>query len=318
MNTTCMRELDIHKDLPGVADLIELCFSEQMDQDGREYVHQIRKLARDIHYLGIGNPYLRPPVPNFAGLVWEEDGRLVGNLTLISFRRGSQKVYLIANVATHPDYRRRGIGRSLTARALQIVRDRGAESAWLQVRQDNQAAHQLYLDLGFLERTVRTTWLLDPPARVKPERLNGDICKVTARDWPQAVTWFDRIYPPLVSWNLPFDQQRFRPGWWNALLRAFNGERLEQWAYRADGKLMGVLSWEPSRTSSDLLWLATPPDSIAVTTRYLLPYALSKLSPVRPLSLNLPADVDGSPLREIGFIPQSTLIWMEAPSLNQN
>ena len=64
-------------------------------------------------------------------------GRIVGNLSLIPFVRRGHVVYLIANVAVHPDYRRRGIARQLTQTALDYLRQRGVSSAWLQVRDDN-------------------------------------------------------------------------------------------------------------------------------------------------------------------------------------
>ena len=37
-----------------------------------------------------------------TGYVWEQDGRIVGNASLIPFRDNGKRIFLIANVATHP------------------------------------------------------------------------------------------------------------------------------------------------------------------------------------------------------------------------
>ena len=45
------------------------------------------------------------------GFVWEEDGSIIGNATLLQSDIPNR--YLVANVAVHPDYRRRGIAKGL-------------------------------------------------------------------------------------------------------------------------------------------------------------------------------------------------------------
>ena len=55
----------------------------------------------------------------------------------------------IANVAVAEEYRRRGIGAKLFVRLLSEAKKRGAEKAFLLVREDNAAAIGLYRKLGF-------------------------------------------------------------------------------------------------------------------------------------------------------------------------
>lgn len=309
-----LRMLEVRRDLPAVADLIEICFHDQMDADGSAYIRQMRRLAREMSYLGSELlPY--PPRINFTGLVWEEAGKIIGNLTLIPFQKDGGQVTLIANVAVHPDFRQRGIGRALTARALEVIRDRGNRAAWLQVREDNEPAIALYRSLGFAERTRRSAWELAPERCKARAAGDGEVVGLSGRDWPAARGWLEALYPPLVAWNLPFAAEPLRPGWWADLQRFINGQSVRHWALRRGGQLAGALIWEPSRLSADLLWPAAPEAQLAETLAAILPTACAELGSGRPLALNLPVWLDASALTGLGFKLQNTLIWMEKPNL---
>ena len=57
----------------------------------------------------------------------------------------------VFEVASHPERRGHGLGRTVTRAALRWAASRGAERAWLQVETDNDAALGLYGSLGFIE-----------------------------------------------------------------------------------------------------------------------------------------------------------------------
>jgi ribosomal-protein-alanine N-acetyltransferase len=55
----------------------------------------------------------------------------------------------IATIATHPDFRRQGIGEYLLRAALLDARQLGARLAFLEVRETNSAAQAMYEKFGF-------------------------------------------------------------------------------------------------------------------------------------------------------------------------
>ena len=145
-----------------MADLVELCFADTLDQEGYNYLRQMRAAASSSSYWRLVDLVSERNSMPLNGFVWEEDGVVVGNLSLIPYAGLAYSYYLIANVAVHPEYRRRGIARRLTTAAIEQARRRRAQSVWLHVRAENNAANDLYRSLGFVERASRTTWHSKP------------------------------------------------------------------------------------------------------------------------------------------------------------
>jgi len=306
-----LRRVDIRRDLLPVADLIELCFGSQMDQDGREYVQQIRRAARDSRYLrwmpGAGEQVSLP----LHGYVWEEGKRIVGNLTLIPNYYKGRWYYLIANVAVHPDFRRHGIARQLTETALHHVRDHNAHAAWLHVREDNFAAQELYRSLGMVERVRRTTWQSsgDTPPETPPKEIT--ITRRAKSHWRFQNQWLDASYPQEIVWNMPLQLSRFDPGLWAGFMRFLNNEQVQHWSALYRDELAGVVTWEPSRHSADTLWLAVNPEVEQKAIQALLTYLRQTFSMGHPLQTNYPAGQAENAFRQAGFEKANTLIWME-------
>jgi len=67
----------------------------------------------------------------------------------------------IQNVAVHPEWRRRSIGRALVERVLDEAHQAGVSRALLEVRRHNAPAVTLYRSLGFRESGVRRRYYGD-------------------------------------------------------------------------------------------------------------------------------------------------------------
>jgi GNAT superfamily N-acetyltransferase len=274
----------------------------------------MRSAARDASFLRWAPVAAERVAMPLSGYIWEEDGRLVGNLSLIPLNKQGKRVYFIANVAVHPDYRRKGIARALTEAGMDYVRRRHVSTAWLQVRTDNPNALNLYLSEGFIERAMRHTWQVVPGKQEghaeKPRGIS--ITNRNSSDWDLQKVWLNQNYPPEVAWNLPFNANNLKPSLITDLIRFISGETINHWAARRNGELLGTLSFERGPTSTDNLWLAAPPSTDEEVVPGLLPFALHDLAPFRPLTLNYPAGRAEEAFINVGFKIHQTLIWMEA------
>jgi ribosomal protein S18 acetylase RimI-like enzyme len=314
-----VRPLNVLRDLPRVADLIELCFATSMDNEGKSYVRQMRRASRDASFMKwASNAFESASLP-LSGYVWEQDGYIIGNASLVPFRHKGRRIYLIANVATHPDYRRRGIARILTEQAMRNARHRGADELWLHVREDNPGAIQMYSELGFRERARRITWYLrkdrsypisSPPGSGLGSGLPAVIPRYS-QFWPQQLAWLNQLHPEELSWYRTFHWNYLKPGLWNWLYRLFIEFDLQQWAVQKKGKLQGVLAWMPT-THSPSLWLSCSPGADSDSIASLLTHALRHLSHRHGLAIEHPAGLQEDAFQAAGFYISRTLIWMRS------
>jgi len=309
-----IRKMNLAKDLDRVADLIELCFPIDRDPDGQSYVQEMRKAAREMRLLGWLNSLAEFGNQKPAGFVWEEAGEIVGNLSLIPFQEGGRRIHLIANVAVHPDRRCNGIARSLTVHTLSNLRRLGEPHTWLQVREDNAVATNLYRSVGFQDEVVRTTWRIRP-LELTPLKLAGDqmikVSQCQKHNWTQHQKWLASAYPVRIRWNLPVDFKRFEPGALQWLVNFLDGIRLRQWGVACNGDCAGVITWQKSTTFADHLWLAFDEAQEAACLPVVVTAALKRLPGRHPLSVDYPQGRSEPLFKALGFQQFRTLIWMK-------
>jgi ribosomal-protein-alanine N-acetyltransferase len=95
--------------------------------------------------------------PASRSWVAEADGRIVGILVLWLIVDEAH----IATIATHPDFRRQGIGEQLLVHALKSAKAEGAVRSFLEVREGNVAAQELYRKYGFASEGRRVRYYKD-------------------------------------------------------------------------------------------------------------------------------------------------------------
>jgi ribosomal protein S18 acetylase RimI-like enzyme len=305
-----VRPLNVLRDLPAVADLIELCFSSTMDQDGQNYLSDMRRASRDDKFLRWANRMTESTSVPLTGYVWEENNKIIGNASLIPFRDHGSRIHLIANVATHPDHRRRGIARILTERALIHAHSKNSTAVWLHVRDDNPGAVKLYSDLGFQEIARRTAWQANPdPAFTKPES-DIQIVPRYPRFWPRQSDWLRRLYPDNLSWYQPLNFTSLQPGLANWVYSLFMDFSIKQWAAVRGDNLLAALTWMPQGRGAESIYAAADTESEGLTQ--LLIHVRRALSGHASLLLDYPAGEMTEAISAAGFKPRRTLIWMRA------
>lgn len=309
-----LRPLSILRDLPSVADLIEMCFSNTMDSDGKRYVQDMRRAGNDNSFLHWANRAADTASLPLSGYIWEENGKIVGNASLVPFRHKKQHIYLIANVAVHPDFRRRGIARALTQRAVQHAREKKVNNIWLHVREDNPGAIELYSKLGFVERARRTSWQANTDPRAPILQTDIVVTKRNPRDWQTQLNWLSRLYPDLLAWHRDWSFNSLRPGLWNWLYLIFVDINIRQWAAIRRDQMHAALAWIPYGKGESLFVATsegTDPDALTV----LLLQARRDLSHFHStIALEFPAAEFDNAIRAAGFKSTRTLIWMQATS----
>jgi ribosomal-protein-alanine N-acetyltransferase len=84
---------------------------------------------------------------NPASRCWvaDLDGKIVGMIVVWLIQEEAH----VATLATHPDFRRRGIATKLLAHALRQLIDEGARSSFLEVRESNFSAQDMYHKFGY-------------------------------------------------------------------------------------------------------------------------------------------------------------------------
>jgi [ribosomal protein S18]-alanine N-acetyltransferase len=77
--------------------------------------------------------------------VYESDGKIAGMIVAWLLVDEAH----VATIATHPNYRRQGIAKKLLAHALRYMSKEGAVTSFLEVRESNTAAREMYHKFGY-------------------------------------------------------------------------------------------------------------------------------------------------------------------------
>lgn len=312
-NQGFIRPFDPFQDLEPVVELIGIAFGDRLDPTGKATLARMRRFAEAgplLQWLWafLGRAAVAP------GLVWIEDGRVVGNVSLRRARNNAG--YLIGNVVVHPDCRERGIATALMETAIRKVSERGARWIGLEVRADNEAARSLYAGLDFRE-VGRTVHLLRPaglPWGGRPPS-TGTVRRGKSRDGDALIELMHAVIQEEHRPLLEVQESDYQPGWNRTLELWLRGVREVWWVAEDDEELRGtVRAVRKAGRFPNRLEILAKSDSEAFEVA-LVKHGLASLngSPQKPVeaSLTLPADQVVAALKNEGFREMHVLVQMK-------
>lgn len=229
------RPIDLNKDSGQILDLLDAAFGPLTGGRGqRMLIGSSRSNAGSLFGLRFSDHFRGTPL----GFVWEEDGRIVGTLSLLAARKTGR--FLIANVAVQPEFRRRGIATGLMRSTMDYIHDLGGREILLQVERDNEAAIGLYSELNYrtlgeVSRWESSSVRLRP---IAPSVNQGVKIRPISRKDEKAAFLLDRRCMPLdMHWPNPPYPKKYESSLWRRINDFFNGRRINTWV--ADAPLEG-------------------------------------------------------------------------------
>ena len=307
------RPMNLNRDAQQVMTLLELVFRPSLGADGRRILSGSLTLGNQPNFLLRISQLAGGATPGF---VWQQDGRIVGNVSLLM--SGMNGRYLIANVAVHPDYRRQGIARRLMEITLEHVRHQHGNVVLLQVKEANDGAKRLYRELGFAEIGDVTTWTASHSSlrTVGAAPLIPEIRPLRGSEWRDAIVLDRSSVAADLNWPQPLPAEAYKRGLWQRMQHFFNGQSQEVWAaVDAVGQLQGLAAIQSIYGRPFELRLRVHPEQRGQLERALLDKLLRRLRYMRRRQVKIehPAtdELLNQLLEEANFRPRHTLTTMK-------
>ena len=305
-----VRPLNLSRDTTQVVRLLNLVFGPAMEQEGQ------RLLDGSVMASGAFMTRISQMTQNASpGFVWEEDRRIVGNTSLMSSPIPGR--YLIANVAVHPDFRRRGIARSLMERAMEAVVQKRGRAILLQVRDDNAEAIHLYQSLGFKLMGTMSSWHTSATNLNELDLVSAGptIRQLASSEWETAIQLDRTVAAPDMDWPEPLPYDSYKSGFWRWFYNFVNGRQVETWATIQQGQIAGLAQITSEFGRPHQLRVRVASEWQMELTRPLLAKLLRRLGYMRyrAVTIDHPAEDETMKplLRQAGFRVIRTLSTMK-------
>lgn len=305
-----IRSMDARRDGVALADMLERAFADEpADEEGQAVLRMLRHFGRFDMSLSYGS----------TGFVWEEDGRLAGNASLMR-NPAHPDTWVIGNVGTHPDYRGRGIATALVSTCLRYALARGGRWAALQVTEANTSAIGVYARLGFAPMGTVVHYAR-PAQRYAPAAPGADAPAVA----PRPLRWSDRDFvwrlvrrnlPESLTWAETTSRDDYYPGLQWRLMNALEGYPTE-WRVAPRGAIRARLAHDAARLSLELMTsaTATPADAAALLEAALARFADRCDGPTTATQSRLGdagSEAAHTALQRLGFRRTRSLVHMRA------
>ncbi len=230
---TAIRPINTTRDMPKVLRLLNQVFSPTLDAEGRRALNRMgNQPPFAIRLNRLGQKFA-------AGYVYEVDGQIIGNVSIIPTTVNGRVI--IANVAVHDEYRRNGIANQLMEAALDHLQHRAVRHVLLQVDVDNHGALQLYHNLHFKTIGTTTFWTANPGSwREIASPSDVPIRPLQGKEFRDAYNLDLQTYPIDLNWPDPININTYRQGFLKVIDQFFNGKSSESWAVASNGNLLAL------------------------------------------------------------------------------
>jgi ribosomal protein S18 acetylase RimI-like enzyme len=313
-----IRTFDMRRDMEQLSQLTQICFADELALRGGDFYEQLRSMRRVMPLITALGWFSENFRHLFDGFVIEDKGRIVA--TVFAQKTRDKTQWEIGKVATHPDYRRRGLARRLISHTIEHARAHGAEICTLYVLAENTPAYNLYRSLGFVHYDSLTELSLNTLPEVQASPLNGYTLRpmktdegqaryeVTVRETPQAVQDF-----------LPIREQSYRVSTLPrlALPLFMRLQRIDSYlrAFEHDGQVVGYTHLEAHRDkTSHRLTLRVAPAHRAALAEPMLTLALQTLQEYPRENVLFSMRTDYTDLLDLvksyGFVEIETQHWL--------
>ncbi len=310
-----VRPIDVRADALQVVPLLELVFHQNLR-------------GRASNALGPAMTFRLPwqPAPVVPGFVYEKDGDIAGNVSLMVTKDPNR--YLVANVAVHPDQRRQGIARKMMNAVIHYVHQRRGHKIVLQVEEKNNAAADLYRSLGFNEIGTVIQWQAGygalqshipvgvPVSARRPDTYEAFMLRPLRNDVAHGAYQLDiSTHSAEMNWPDTPSLNYYRQGlsqWWETLVE---GRHREIWlAMTHQKEVIGIGAIESDWGRPYVLRIRIHPEWRELVARPLVAKLIRRLHymSTRPVNaVHIKDDqIVSRLLDEAGFRPQRTLVTM--------
>jgi len=320
-----LREMDPVRDLGSIANLVASAFADEIDEQGRAALREMRWMARLsplVWWWAQADPAFRD---SFRGFVWEEPaatGRgceIVGNVSL-NRTPGHRQWWIICNVAVRGEYQGQGIARQMMEVAIAEARQLAGQGILLQVFQNNARARRLYTDLGFEEVSGAADLRLETIPSVAVLDLPGyELRAWKPADGQAAFDLAQQVIPPTQQWLRPLRARDYQPDWLSRLGQWMSDRLAGRRAYRLtvlkEDRLVAIVAVTVAYQAGEhRLALMAHPRHVGQVEAALVSRALHLLAaaPPKPVTINVDTAHEAAikVLRDYGFKDQRTLLTL--------
>lgn len=306
--TNRIRPLSVGRDMPQVMRLLNQVFTASLDVEGRRALNNIGVQPAFLYRLQrIGSKVA-------AGFVWDYQGQIVGNVSIIPTIVPDRVI--IANVAVLPDYRRRGIAQSLMETTLNHLDSRGINTVMLQVDVDNEGAIRLYRALGFDVMGSTTYWLASPSQwREISTNSTIDIRPLPHKAHCIAYDLDVASFPAELNWPDPIHSDLYKSTWWKSIDNFLNGRGSESWVIWDGAELVALGSIWSEWGRAHRMSVRVAPEWRDQLTRPMMAKLVRRLSYIRRRYVSIEHQMEDELMHQLlkvaNFSPKRNLMTMK-------